>query len=344
MASLAGTSPATVKVGAGTGAVTQTGADRSIAGTAPATIAITGPKGSIGVQNSTSLTAAAPATVTMILGDQVSTTVSLPGAAINGAPPGSCIDDTHFQVDLTGALLPQPWMQYRCVSTVTQSSVSMSFAPTTASSSPNLISDLTATLGALFGQAGAQITSLLGGIGTDLTNLLGGVGEPDPSDIAGGAKNVPLYTLTTQWRNNTPVNQWVYGLITLGGIRVTVQARTRMYVVVSSGFTTDPVFSAPLTVSSVVGCGADIGLGGVLDIGTAFCIMEERQNAVSFYVAPEIPGWTLLAPGQTFTAAVQCTLASPYWETSSIDGGNQDTNTSFEIGGTQLDIFATPAL
>ena len=300
----------------------------------------------------------AAAVVTISTGAGPSVTVAPVGAVIG--LPGSCVDSNHFQVDSSGALSPQPWMQYRCVGSVSADPVAMSFAPTVSVGNGGLISALTDPLGYLFGATGLAglgspitgiVNTLVGelqaiplGLATSLLNLLGHVGEPNPADVAGGAKNIPLYTLVKQWVNTTPVNQWVYGLVTVGGIRVTVQARTRMYVVVSSGFTTDDVFAAPLSISSVVGCGANIGLGGSLNIGTAYCIMEVRQNASTFPVAPELPGWTLLAPGEKFTAAAQVTLASPYWETSSIDGGEQDTETSFEIGGTRLDVFALPAL
>ena len=145
------------------------------------------------------------------------------------------------------------------------------------------------------------------------------------------------------WVNDSPIDQWAYGLITLGGIRMTVQARTQAYITVLSGAC---VGAGPptLTLSSVVGCGANIGLGGILNIGTAYCIIEERQNAVTFPVAPEQCGWTRITPTQTYTAALEVRYAAPYWETSTIDGGDQDTETSYEIGGTRLDLFALPVI
>ena len=52
----------------------------------------------------------------------------------------------------------------------------------------------------------------------------------------GGNKDDLLHSLNRRWRNDTPVPQNVYGLITRGGCRVTLQARSRGGLVVRSGY------------------------------------------------------------------------------------------------------------
>lgn len=260
------------------------------------------------------------------------------------------VDPNHFLINDDGTLEPQPWMQWRCVATAEAPSVSGSYA-VTITDDPTLNDAITATgatVGNLFDQFTSLEDQLEGILSSSLSgNLLGGAGQPVPATAAGGARNDLLYGLQVSWTNDTPINQWVYGMITRGGVRMTVQARTQAYILVMSGFAVGPVNAnnpLTLTLSSAVGCGADIGLGGVLNIGTAYCIIEERQNGVSFPVQPEICGWTIIPPGQIYTAAVQIRYAAPFWETSSIDGGTADTETSYDDGGTRLDIIAVPVL
>jgi hypothetical protein len=256
------------------------------------------------------------------------------------------VDPNHFLVNPDGSLTPQSWMQYRCVASVSAPSTAGSYAVTT--SGDSTLSALVPDLGTIFDEGSNLANEAEGVITANLgTELLGGSGGPVPATVAGGVKNDLLYSLSASWTNETPIDQWVYGLITRGGVRMTVQARTQAYILVLSGFAVSPneMPAVPtLTLSSAVGCGANIGLGGVLSIGTAYCIIEERQNGTTFPVQPEICGWTLLEPNQTYTAALQIRYASPYWETSSIDGGTVDTDTSYDDGGSRLDIFALPVL
>lgn len=163
-------------------------------------------------------------------------------------------------------------------------------------------------------------------------------------------KNDLLQNLVVSWKNDTPINQWVYGIITRGGSRVSLQARSRGGLSLVSGYaeTSTPADLVALTnglkACSVLGCGADMGAGGILASGTAFCIMEIRQNATSFALAPERAGWHKLAPGVTFTGQIQLYFTSDYWETSTIVGGNLDTESSYSTGASRLDLFAIPVL
>ena len=153
-----------------------------------------------------------------------------------------------------------------------------------------------------------------------------------------------IHSLRLSWTNNTPIPQWVYGLITRGGCRVTLQARTRAYLQVRSGYRIDPIDAGELTVCSRMGVGSDIGRGGVLGVGTGFCVAEQRMNSVTFPLAPERAGWERLDPGDTFTAKVEVHFASQQWEVTMIDGGTSGTESSFDSGGTRLDLFAVPVL
>jgi hypothetical protein len=152
------------------------------------------------------------------------------------------------------------------------------------------------------------------------------------------------------WTNDTPLDQWVYGLITVGGSRVTLQARSTGGISIVSGYAQTATaadltaLSAGLQACSVLGCGANMGVGGILADGTAFCIMEVRQRATSYPLAPQLAGWYKLVPGATFTGQVQSYFTSDYWETSEIEGGNGDTESDFVAGAISLGLFAVPVL
>jgi hypothetical protein len=260
------------------------------------------------------------------------------------------VDPNHFQVLEDGSITPQPWMQWRLVQSISNPAISGSYAVSTAYDTDltEALTEADSSVSQIFDASTEATNESLGVIDAALgTDLLGGVSQPLPATVAGGAKNDLLYQLMSSWTNTTPINQWVYGMITRGGVRMTVQARTQAYILVLSGYvvseTTTPG-TPTLTLSSAIGCGADTGLGGELSVGAGYCIIEERQNAVTFPVQPEVAGWVNLAPGETYTAALQVRYAAPTWETETIDGGNTDTDTSYDDGGTRLDIFALPVL
>lgn len=55
----------------------------------------------------------------------------------------------------------------------------------------------------------------------------------DASD--GAAKNELVQTVAASWTNNSPVPQWVYGMVTRGGAQVALQTRSRAYLKASHG-------------------------------------------------------------------------------------------------------------
>jgi hypothetical protein len=126
-------------------------------------------------------------------------------------------------------------------------------------------------------------------------------------------------------------------------VRVTLQARTRGYVSTRSGISTTQ--TAPvLTECSRQGVGADQGLGGMLAIGTGYCVAEARQNSGSFPLAPEVTGWTVLAPGERIIGKVEVRFITENYESTIIDGGDLETESSFDSGDTRLDLFAVPII
>lgn len=250
--------------------------------------------------------------------------------------PWPCVDPTHFHVTDDGAITPQPWMQWRQVATASAASRSGVYGVTLNSGGP----DVFGTLGSLFGNLFRFIPSIFGP-----SSLLSQLVE---SASAAGNKNDLLHTLQVGWTNDTPIDQWCYGLITRGGARVSLQARSRGGLVLTSGYQIsppgDPGDAGTLVPASMFGCGADIGRGGTLALGTSFGVMEVRSNSTTIPLAPERAGWARLAPGQTLTARVELRFVSEFWEHTPIDGGESGTESSYETGDTRLDLFAVPVI
>lgn len=158
----------------------------------------------------------------------------------------------------------------------------------------------------------------------------------------GGNKNDLLHSIRAAWENDTPIPQWCYGLVTRGGARVTLQARSRAYLVQFHGY---EVNSEPgVFPVSQFGTGADIGVSGLLSIGTGFCVVENRQTSVTMPLFPQIAGWTRLEPGDEFIGRVDLRFMSEFWENTAIDGGDQGTESSYVSGDTRLDLFAVPII
>lgn len=202
-----------------------------------------------------------------------------------------CLDPDHFRVDADGAILPQPWMQWRHLRKVEGADKSATF------------------------------------------NVTGG-----------GSKNELIHSLQTSWLNTTPIDQWVYGKITRGGSRVTLQARSRAYLQLASGYQKHISDPGALVVCSRMGCSADMGRGGTLAIGTTYGMIEERQNSHTINLAPERVGWLRLAPGEYITAKAELRFVSEFWENTTIDGGDSDSESGYQSGGTRLDLFAVPVI
>jgi hypothetical protein len=158
----------------------------------------------------------------------------------------------------------------------------------------------------------------------------------------GAAKNDLLQTVTQTWTNNTPLTQQVYGLVTQGGSAVTLQTRSRGYLRMDHGFALsgNPV----MTEVSRFGGGAEIGMGGLLSLGTGFGVHEVRQPSTTIPLMPQLTGWITVIPGASITAKVDVRFVSEFWESTPIDGGDSNTDSSVIAGALRLDLFAVPQI
>lgn len=162
--------------------------------------------------------------------------------------------------------------------------------------------------------------------------------------VAGGInKNDLLHSLTALWTNTSPLTQRVYGEVNRGGSRVTLQARSRAFL---SLWHAARIGAGSMTAIEVsrMGIGADVGRGGMLGVGTGFCLVTNRQNSLSMPLMPAQVGSWDIPPGGVFQAKVELRFGSEYWEGGSIDGGANGTDSSYVSGDTRLDLFATPVI
>ena len=164
----------------------------------------------------------------------------------------------------------------------------------------------------------------------------------------GQNKNEVYQTLAVSWTNNTPISQYVYGLVTQGGCAVALQARSRGYLRTSHSLSvmTNPRAAAPSSLVEVsrFGGGSDIGVGGLLGIGTDFAMHEVRSHSSTVYLMPNITGWTEVAPGKTFTGAVEVRFVSENWEATTVTNGKENTNATIVAGELSLDLWAVPII
>lgn len=246
-----------------------------------------------------------------------------------------CYDTTHFEVLPDGGIRPQPWMQWRHVASVEVPTKVGSYGVTLTSGGLGGV-DIFGTLGSLFGSLFSFLPGIFGAASI--------LAQADPTGSAQGNKNDLLHALQTSYTNDTPIAQDVYGKITRGGARVSLQARSRGGLQLSSGYKVAVGDAGALIPSSMFGCGADMARSGTLALGTTFGVIEERMNSVTIPLAPERAGWQRLNPGQTLTARAELRFISEYWESSTIDGGTSGSESSYETGGTRLDLFAVPVI
>lgn len=163
----------------------------------------------------------------------------------------------------------------------------------------------------------------------------------DPND--GQAKNDSLQSVQVAWTNDSPINQWVYGMVTKGGCRVALQCRSRGYISTRHGCLIGAGAISMIEVSQF-GVGADLGAGGLLAIGGMFGINELQQYSTTATFMPHVAGWYAVAPGETFNARVETYFVSDSWENTAIEGGDGDTEAAVIAGELRLDLFAIPAL
>lgn len=162
--------------------------------------------------------------------------------------------------------------------------------------------------------------------------------------VSGGVnKNDLLHSLTARWVNNSPLTQQVYGEVFRGGSRVTLQARSRGFLSLWHGARIGAGAITPIEVSRM-GIGADVGKGGLLAVGTGFCLVTNRQNSLTMPLMPAQVGSWDIPPGGEFNAKVELRFGSEYWEVGTVDGGSNGVESSYVSGDTRLDLFATPVI
>lgn len=160
--------------------------------------------------------------------------------------------------------------------------------------------------------------------------------------VSGGQnKNDLLQTLSVSWTNDTPINALVWGEITRGGSKVTLQARSRGGLVIQNGF--DITGSAiKLTEASMLAVGLDIGTGGTLGTDTSFGIAEIRQSAITMPLCPNKTGQATLIPGATFTGRVDCRFVTTIWQGTDPDGGAAGSESTYSAGELKLELYSLP--
>jgi hypothetical protein len=161
----------------------------------------------------------------------------------------------------------------------------------------------------------------------------------------GKAKNEVYQTVSAEWVNNTPLTQWVYGLVHHGGSAVSLQARSRGYLQTNHGFAVGPAPKAPSLVEvSRFGGGVDMGMGGLLATGTDYAIHSVRSHSTSVPLMPQLTGWKAVQPGEKATATVEVRFISEFWENTQITGGKANTDCTVLAGELGLDLFAVPQI
>lgn len=156
----------------------------------------------------------------------------------------------------------------------------------------------------------------------------------------GVAKNILIHTVQAQWTNTSPVTQNVYGLITRGGSRVVLMARSRAYIQINSGQVVGvaPADPATGTLLSKFGCGAYRGL----EIGFAprFMVVEHRIGERTGLIGDT----NAVDPGETVKVRAEVRFISDNWESVAIFGGIGENEAGFTSGATQIDLYAYPVL
>lgn len=156
----------------------------------------------------------------------------------------------------------------------------------------------------------------------------------------GVAKNILIHTVQAEWTNTSPVTQNVYGLITRGGSRVVLMARSRAYIQINSGQVVGvaPADPATSTVLSKFGCGAYRGLE--LFTNPRFMVVEHRIGERTGLIGDT----NAVDPGETVKVRAEVRFISDNWESVAIFGGTGENEAGFTSGATQIDLYAYPVL
>lgn len=156
----------------------------------------------------------------------------------------------------------------------------------------------------------------------------------------GVAKDILIHTVQAEWTNTSPVTQNVYGLITRGGSRVVLMARSRAYIQINSGQVVGvaPADPATGTLLSKFGCGAYRGLENFSN--PRFMVVEHRIGERTGLIGDT----NAVDPGETVKVRAEVRFISDNWESVAIFGGTGENEAGFTSGATQIDLYAYPVL
>ena len=104
------------------------------------------------------------------------------------------------------------------------------------------------------------------------------------------------------------------------------------------------VAPGPLVEVSRFGGGADVGVGGILGIGTDYAMHEVRAHSSTVPLMPHITGWMAVSPGYTVTAQVEVRFISENWEATNVVNGDSNTDCTVQTGDLAVDLFAVPVI
>lgn len=162
--------------------------------------------------------------------------------------------------------------------------------------------------------------------------------------VSGGwNKNDLLQSIECDWINDTPLPAWVYGEVSQGGTKVTLQARSQGWIATWHGYATQ-VGQIPMHEVSRTGVGIDVGRGGFLGAGTELGIAEKREYGTTNPLCPFHAQWHRIEPGNRFFARVDVRFTTAIWEGTDPDGGAAGTESVYEAGALRLDLFAVPII
>lgn len=156
----------------------------------------------------------------------------------------------------------------------------------------------------------------------------------------GGPGDMTLQNMILSWSNFTPIRQIVYGMVTRGGLRITLTARSRGYLITKHGVSFGGAI-ATLQEESRVGIGAITGSTGIF-ANNSYAVVELRQNAITMPLQPSKSDMPILNPGETINVVIELHFVAEFWQTAAIAGGTSATESSLTCGDTRLDLFAIP--
>ena len=154
-----------------------------------------------------------------------------------------------------------------------------------------------------------------------------------------GSKNIVVHEVDFTWRNDSPIQQYVYALMSRSPVTIVGTGRGDQYLQILGGQTVGAFPPKPGRTMS------DTLYGGGFDAGAigsqaAFSVWEERYpgNTTLF-------GETMVInPGEMWRGWAEVHYVNENTDTAAINGGNGETEMRYSSGATQLDVYAYPKL